>query len=273
VLAYGLAWLFWIPVALTGQDYQESPLLMAAMFLGVFGPGLAGIILTYGEEGKQGRRDFWRRAFDLRRIRPRWYVVIVLLWPVLHIAAIAVTRLLGGSMPELGFLRELAAQPVQIPVVIVLYFLQAGLEELGWRGYLLERVQPGRGPLRASLLVGLFHAPWHLPAFWIVGTNQIEMGFGVDFLLFVATVLAFSVVTTWCYNDNGHSTMAATLLHTTGNLCLDAFTDGPGTLQFRLYALLMVLGAVAIGAVWAGRDRVGRNAEVVLQGSSAVADP
>ena len=59
LLAYGLTWVFWIPVSLTRQDYQESPLLLALVFLGVFGPGIAGIILTYYEGGQDGSRDFW----------------------------------------------------------------------------------------------------------------------------------------------------------------------------------------------------------------------
>jgi membrane protease YdiL (CAAX protease family) len=253
VLAYGLAWLFWIPVALTGRDYQAYPLLLLGMLMGVFGPGLAAIILTYAKEGREGRRDFWRRAFDLRRIRPRWYVLIVVLWPALHLVGIAVSRLFGAPMPDPPLLRELAAQPVAIPVVLVLYLLQAGLEELGWRGYMLERVRPAWGPLWSSLIVGIFHAFWHLPTFWIVGTNQIEMGFGLDFLLFVAGAISMSVYATRCYNDNGRSTLAVTLLHWTGNLCLDACTDGPGTVGYRVFTLVMVLGAVAIGVVWARR--------------------
>jgi membrane protease YdiL (CAAX protease family) len=261
VLAYGLAWLFWIPVALTGRDYQSSPLLLLVVLVGVFGPGLAAIILTYAKEGREGRRAFWRRAFDLRRIRPRWYVLIVVLWPALHLLAIAVSRLVGAPMPDPPLLKELAVRPVTIPVVLILYLLQAGLEELGWRGYMLERVQPAWGSVWGSLVVGIFHALWHLPMFWVVGTNQIEIGFGLDFALFVAAAMSMSVYATWCYNANGRSTLAATLLHWTGNLCIDACTDGPGTLGYRLYTLLMVLGALAVGAAWARRDRPGRQAQ------------
>jgi membrane protease YdiL (CAAX protease family) len=265
VLAYGLAWLFWIPVALTGQDYQASPLLLLVTLVGVFGPGLAGIILTYAKEGQEGRRDFWRRAFDVRRIRPRWAVLIVVLWPTLHAVGIALSRLLGAPMPDPPLLRELAAQPVTIPVVLVLYLVQAGLEELGWRGYMLPRVQPAWGPLVGSLIVGIFHALWHLPTFWIVGTNQIEMGFGVDFVLFVAMATSLSFYWTWCYNDNRGSTLAVTLLHWTSNLCVDLCTDGPGTTAFRLHVLLTVLGAVGIGALWARRD----SAHELIQGAGA----
>ena len=67
-------------------------------------------------------------------------------------------------------------------------------------------------------MVGLIHAFWHLPLFWVVGTNQIKMGFGTDFWIFVAFVLTSSVFSAWCYLGNGRSIMAAALLHTAGNL-------------------------------------------------------
>ena len=41
-IAFGFAWLFWIPVALTGVDYQTSPRLLAVTLVGVFDPGWKG---------------------------------------------------------------------------------------------------------------------------------------------------------------------------------------------------------------------------------------
>lgn len=177
VLAYAFAWAFWIPIAWTGQDYQTSPLLVAALLAGVFGPGLAAIILVHLRGDKAEWRDFWRRVVDPRRIRPVWYLIAILLWPALHFVAIAVNALLGGQPPGFALVRELLEQPAGLLIVPVLYFIQAGLEELGWRGYMLDRVQAMWRPLPASLVVGVFHAFWHLPLFWVVGTNQIELGF------------------------------------------------------------------------------------------------
>ena len=45
-----------------------------------------------------------------------------------------------------------------VTVVIVGLF-----EELGWRGFLLPRLQRGQTALVAALLVGLVWLPWHLP--------------------------------------------------------------------------------------------------------------
>ena len=249
-MAFGIAWLFWIPVAITGRDYQSSPLLLFLVLAGVFGPGIAGILLTYLEKGKEGSRDFWQRMFEFRRIQPIWYLIIILLWPFLHVSAILLSNLMGGDAPDYEFVKQIILQPLSIPIVFILYLIQAGLEELGWRGYLLERLQGSMGLTKSSLIIGIVHSLWHLPLFWVVGTNQINMGFGLDFAFYVTFVIASSVYTTWCYIGNGHSTLAATLLHCTGNLSFDIFGTSPESLQHRMYIVLMALGAIIIIRVW-----------------------
>ena len=247
-LAYGLAWIFWIPVALTRQDYQGSPVLLVLVFLGVFGPGIAGIFLTYREQGKEGRKDFWRRVIDFRRISLKWYALILLLYPALHIIAIAINAWLGGDPPQFAFIKEALAMPAGIPLVVILYLLQAGLEELGWRGYMLDRLQAIWKPLTASLVLGVVHAFWHLPLFFIVGTNQSRYLSGINFSLFIAFVLAGSIYSTWCYNDNHRSTLAVILLHTVANLSLDAFLlSGAGE---TISKMLIVVSAMVIALAW-----------------------
>jgi membrane protease YdiL (CAAX protease family) len=248
ILAYGLAWLFWIPVASTGTDYQTSPLLLVVTLTGVFGPGLAGIILTYLDKDKNSRKDFWQRTFDIRRIRLSWIPIILFLSALLHLAAIFLSGLFGGATPEYEFVREVTAQPFTILIAIVLYFIQAGLEELGWRGYLLERLHTSMGLPKSSLVIGVLHAFWHLPLFWVVGTNQITMGFGVDFIFFVLFVMTTSVLTTWVYVGNRNSTLAATLFHTVVNLSFDIFLTSPETWTHRTYILINMLVAAFI--IW-----------------------
>jgi membrane protease YdiL (CAAX protease family) len=248
LLAYGLTWLFWIPVALTRQDYQASPVLLAVVFLGVFGPGIAGITMTYREQGKDGGRDFWHRVLDFRRISLKWYALIPLLFPALHLIAIAINHWLGGSPPEFAFIKEAIPMPAGILIVVILYLLQAGLEEFGWRGYMLDRLQAIWKPLTASLVLGVFHTFWHLPTFWIVGTNQSRWGSALDFTLFILFVLASSIYSTWCYNDNHRSTLAVILLHTVANLALDTFLL-PGTGEY-IFKIVAAFGAVMIAVAW-----------------------
>ncbi len=260
LLAYGWAWLLWIPVALLRVDYQSSPALVALLLLGVFGPGMAGILLTYRDANHAARGDFWKRAFDLRRIRWTWIALMLVLWPALHLAANGLAQVLGRPAPASELVAQITAQAPYALVVVILYFLQALLEDLGWRGYMGERLLQSFSPGRTALLVGFFHSFWHLPLFFVVGTNQITMGLGLNFWAFVAQAVAFSFIATWCYVDNGHSTLAAVLLHTVGNLSNDIFTLQGGTLKFQVYTVLMVLAALAIHAVMARAAwvRVGR---------------
>ncbi len=245
-LSFAISWTIWIPVVLTRVDYQSSPYLLAAALVGAFGPGLAAILVYILARDIEQLTDFRQRIYDFKRIRPAWYLIILTLWPVLHGLAIGITTLLGQPIPESGFLAELLSQPNTIPLVIFLYFVQAGVEEIGWRGYLQEKLGQKMGPAPSSLLVGLIHTLWHLPLFWMVGTNQIEMGFGIDFLIFIAFVISSSVFSAWCYYGNQRSIMAATLLHTTSNLSFDIFAYSPGSTKHLAFVLLTVLGAVLI---------------------------
>ncbi len=248
LLAYALAWIFWIPLAMTGRDYQSSPLLVALFLLGVSGPGLSGIILTYWEGGRQGAREFWQRAFDFHRIRLPWVGMILLFWPGLSALASAISYFSGGSLPGFEMLRQMIQQPAGFLVIPVLYVIQAGVEELGWRGYMLDRLQARRKPLGSALIVGAFHTFWHLPLFWVAGTNQITWGFGLDFWIFIGMVFAGSIYSTWCYNSNGRSTLAVTLLHATLNLSLDLFNE-PGVEQ-RIFFAIVCLGACIVAVLW-----------------------
>jgi membrane protease YdiL (CAAX protease family) len=246
LLSFAISWAVWIPVAFTGQDYQSSPYLLAAVLVGGFGPGFAAIILNFFSKDLEQAVDFRQRIYQFSRIRPSWILIILALWPTVHSIAIGLTRVFGGSIPESPFLKEILKQPNTIPLVLFLYLLQALIEELGWRGYLLEKLTQAFGPSLSSILVGIIHVIWHLPLFWVVGTNQIQMGFGVDFLFFIGFVIASSVYSAWCYLDNNRSILAASLLSTTASLSFDIFAYAPGTLKHQIFVALLIFGAVGI---------------------------
>jgi membrane protease YdiL (CAAX protease family) len=266
LLGFSLSWGVWIPVAITGRDYQSSPYLLAGMLLGAFGPGLAAIILTYINRERDDFQEFRNRIYDLRRIRLSWILIILALWPALHAAAIGITNLFGAPIPDSPFLQELSAQPSTIPLIIFLYFLQAGVEEIGWRGYLQDKLGELFSFPVSALVTGVVHTIWHLPLFWVVGSNQIKMGFGTDFLIFIGFVISSAVYSAWCYYGNSRSVMAAALLHTTANLSFDIFAYAPGTLKHLVFVLLMVVGALPL--LWyLGRLRPATNR--LLENSSS----
>jgi membrane protease YdiL (CAAX protease family) len=94
----------------------------------------------------------------------------------------------------------------------------AFLEEIGFRGYVLEKLQNKLGPLVGTLILGAFFGAWLLPEFFQPDTFQFSMG-GLRFYpWFILTEIGWSVLMTWAYNNTGKSSLiAGYLFHTAFN--------------------------------------------------------
>jgi membrane protease YdiL (CAAX protease family) len=218
-LAFGLSWSFWVVAVLMGA-HAESVVGRTLLYAGTPGPFIAALLMLYLRGSAVERRDFWRRIYEVERLRPRWLAVVVLTYPALTVLAVALDRLAGGALPDPGRLLELVRDPVLLLATLGVVFLLGPLpEEPGWRGYALDRLQALRGALVASLALGLAWALWHLPLFFLPGSYQHGLGLGsLAFWLFHLTVVAASVFITWVYQHNERSTFAAILFHGTINL-------------------------------------------------------
>jgi membrane protease YdiL (CAAX protease family) len=245
---FGLVYLFWvfaIPAALSSVNVNESPALMVAYVLGGLGPPVAAILLTYLTQDQAGRHDYWRRIVDFRRIGLKWYGVIFLTWPVITALAALLDRLLGGE----GLRLELAARFLEQPLLILpfaLFYLLFGPlpEEIGWRGYALDRLQVRWNALTSSLILGAAWALWHLPTFFVRGTYQHNLGFGtLSFWILMLEIMPGSILQTWIYNNTGRSTLSAILLHFMGNFTGELFELSA---RAEIYSFLLAIAAAII---------------------------
>jgi membrane protease YdiL (CAAX protease family) len=72
--------------------------------------------------------------------------------------------------------------------------VQAG-EEVGWRGYALPRLAKQLGFPIAGIVVGVIWGCWHLPFFFISGSDN----YGQSFSIYPFAVTAISVILTFVY--------------------------------------------------------------------------
>jgi membrane protease YdiL (CAAX protease family) len=231
---------------------------MVLLYLGGLGPPLAGILLTHLTQGPSGRRDYWRRVFQFRRIDGVWYGVIVNTVPLLAGLAVLLDSWLGGRGAYLEPAERFLAQPWAILLFALFLFIFGPLpEELGWRGCALDRLQVRWSALNASLVVGLAWTLWHLPLFFIPGTYQHGLGWGsLGFWLFLVDKVPQSIVMTWIYNNTRRSTLSAILFHFMIN-----FTGELVALTPRAEVLLVLLwltAATGVTAIWGGETLTGR---------------
>lgn len=253
VLAIGLSWLFWIPLALLGKAPMEFPFVIL-MVLGGLGPAMAEVILIFGQGSAAQKRDYWRRIFDVRRISLGWCAVIFLMFPALNALATLLSVLTGGTWPAFETATRLLANPLSIvPYALFLFVFGPLPEELGWSGYALDGLQARWSALTSSLIVGVAWAVWHLPLFFMEGTFQSEqIGFATpSFWWYMLPTLPISILDTWIYNNANRSTLSAALLHFMVNFSGELFEL---TERARFYqTVLIFLVTAAIVVIWGPR--------------------
>jgi membrane protease YdiL (CAAX protease family) len=206
-LTFATAWTLWIAAALV------APLSMAAgvralMFLpGTFAPAIVALALTGRMEGAAGVRTLLSRLLRWD-VGARWYVFAVAYLATIKLLAAVAHRVLVGAWPTFGtvpFFLMLGAVVLSTP-------FQAG-EEIGWRGYALPRLAARAGFARASLIIGIVWAVWHIPLFYIAGTDTT----GQPFPVFLLSVTAVSTAMAWLYVRTGGSLLLVMLMHSAIN--------------------------------------------------------
>jgi membrane protease YdiL (CAAX protease family) len=239
---------------------MESAAGFPLLFLGVIGPAVMGIAFTYLTRDRDGRRDYWKRVVDFRRIGARWWLVILLSAPLANGLAALLDATTGGGGTTWGETALNAlANPFAILLSIVFSTLIPFIEELGWRGYVLDRLQDKWSALVASSILGVIWSLWHLPLFFIQGSYQAGLGVGtLAFWSFMIGIVPLTLLFTWIFNNTRRSTLAVILFHGMVN-----FTGELIALSIRADAMATMLWFVAAAAItilW-GADNLRRTEE------------
>jgi membrane protease YdiL (CAAX protease family) len=244
-LTLALSWfIFWGPLALfkipTISFVSEirGPFWAIALFItGGFVPSLLGIFLTWNKEGLAGLRELGRRIIQFK-LGWRWYGFTILIVLVGTLGQIFINNILGNTFDSKLFLAQLGSF---IPLLII----GPLSEELGWRGYALERLQTRWNALISSLIVGSIWAFWHLPLFMMVGTSQHELG--MPFIPFLIMLMASSIFYTCLFNNTNRSLWSAILFHWLFTYAAQVVSSG--VTRSPLYNWLEFLPYVVMAAI------------------------
>jgi membrane protease YdiL (CAAX protease family) len=249
VLVYVLTWACWIPLVIA-QD--TTSVRFAFLFaLGHSMPCMVGILLTAFFSGKSGLGAVFRRLGQVSNPLI-WYVVVLLLLPVLWLVAVGVPTLLGLATIAFAF-----------PVVSVFGSFVAGFnEELGWRGFALPRMQARQQALAASLLLGVLWSLWHLPLLVALGSVTLTSPGLVWFICFVLGTTAYSVLFAWVYNNTKGSLFLMVLFHAVGDIAPSTILYYPRTTWIVPLLYLILNWVVVTMVVRAGAARLSRKVVV-----------
>ena len=242
-IAFAITWTLFITVATRVPAATTAGYLL--ILLGAYSPSIAAISLTAWEGGGTAVRALLRRIL-ITNVPARYYAFAAFYMVTIKLTAALLHRLLLGAWPVFG-----TESLVLIPLAIAVSTpFQAG-EEIGWRGYALPRLAARFGLARASLLLGVIWACWHLPQFYIAGADTYHQ----SFLVWSLQVVAGSVAFAWLYARTGGSLLLVMLLHAAINNSKDivpsALADPQGVFSISASATsYLVLMLMWIGAAW-----------------------
>jgi membrane protease YdiL (CAAX protease family) len=188
-------------------SYGQVP-FMVLFIIGGLGPTVSAFISIAIAKGETGFKEYKKRLFKWR-LNVFWFVIPFVITFGIALASIGLNKLMIK-----GFNPSLQQWYMIFPLFITM-IIGGGLEELGWRGIALPELEKGSNPLISSLILSIIWFLWHLPLFFIRGTNQ----YGCSLLIFYLGVLGNTFILTWIYNKTG-SLLVCITFHASSNMVM-----------------------------------------------------
>lgn len=220
---------------------------MGALYIALFTvtPIASASILTFRRRGSKGLKELLGRIFDFKKIaKSRWYLVIILLSPLIFLLSLVCIDLLGMQVPP-------ALIPlVTLPAVFLFFFILAAGEEVGWMGYAFESMQARDSALRAAIVLGMIWAFWHVPFFIFMMPDPF------DLIAQFITLVGIRILMAWIFNNTGKSVFAVILFHAVDNTALVTFPEIKAITPWgsAMICGLIMIAAFAVTLLWGSQS-------------------
>ena len=253
-----------IDLAYSGLLPFQVPFLVY-LFLG-WGFVVAAVLMTWLTLGKDAVLSLLKR-YLLWRVSWKWFLAAFLLEPFLLVLGVIVNALVTGVSPDFSDVMayQIFGKSATLWLFIVPFFVIDFIcngEEIGWRGYVLPRLQARHSALISTLIVGVIWGFWHLPKF-LTDWNA------VSFAWFMAHTMAAAFIYTWVYNGTKGSLLLVTILHassnTAGVFLPIANTVSSQNMGAYIGYVLFEWVAAAVIVLAAGPERLSRTEEKQVQ--------
>ena len=208
VLAYVLAW-----GAIPWNSFFTPGALIAAVVV---------VLLT---EGPRGLLNLGSRLIRWR-VSWVWYALAIGVPLFVHFASISVNVALGASAPSLSMLTPWYGLPLAIALHAISPFGGPLMEEPSFRGFAQPELQKGRSRLKATAIMAVAVAGWHLPLFFMPVFEAPLIGF--------VTTLALTFWYAWLLNHASGSVLITLIAHGTEGAVETNDLWGPGADLDRL---------------------------------------
>ncbi|HHX02356.1 MAG TPA: CPBP family intramembrane metalloprotease [Firmicutes bacterium] len=194
VISFAFSWALFLPYVYV-ENALESDFFLIARILSSFGPALAAVVLIRLTEGKNAVKKLFRDILSISS-NQKWMAVAA----GLAFLAVLIPLAVLVYMHEISLASVTARNLLILIPNFVLSLLLFGsiTDEIGWRGFLLAKLQQNHTAVSASVIIGLFWGLWQLPTYYFSGLVESNLS---PIWLFIESV-ALSIILTWIYNSS-----------------------------------------------------------------------
>ncbi|NLL30404.1 MAG: CPBP family intramembrane metalloprotease [Clostridiales bacterium] len=184
ILTFLVTYILWGFIAFAckvGYFQFGTPISMILFAIGGNSPPIAAYFILKKAGKISSVKSFAKEAFAIK-CKPKYYAIII----GFLIIYFGVPALMGGISKG----SDLYLSLLSIPIII--FF--GGLEELGWRYILQPYLEKEFSFGIATLFTAFIWAVWHLPLFFIKGTVNSSLNFGLFTIMIFGMSFALAAI-------------------------------------------------------------------------------
>lgn len=215
-----------------------------------FGPLFAVLILVGLFQGKQSLKNLFKRTINFKVGLP-WFLFVILVYPIIILISFLINYFLGGDMPDFPNNGSWIMLVGNFFLGLIIGLVFGGLsEEIGWRGFMLTKLQRFTNPLVASIVIAIFWTVWHLEPDFLVelftsGWNAFfEKALPIFGKRFLET-LPFTIMMTYVYNRTNGNLLMMIIMHSASNAAISGlpilWTKTPSAVHNSYFIIIWVL--------------------------------
>jgi len=239
-----------------GINQESIGKFLVFFFVGVYGPTISGIITTLLFDGLKGVFELIKKLF-IWKAPLKYYVYIILLPLLFVIIGIALYSQFIGKIGGFDIMAFLS-----IPTILLagLYAGPLG-EELGWRGFLLPKLQKSYSNLNSAIIIGFIWFIWHIPLWWapfgtLVSGEPISL---ISVFTYFIMLICLSIIITWLVINSKGSVLIALLFHLSINAGIALLFFPDLNMDFKKVHLLSSIGMLIFTGILIAKNKLETN--------------
>jgi membrane protease YdiL (CAAX protease family) len=236
VVAYTITWSILFPLSFLYSSLSQ-PIREIWHSFGSIGPSISALVIIYSLKRRKGLSELKKRVVKYSGYKLLLFAFI----PILLLIISLVIEFFMNIFSLNSFIEQNELDNAVSVVIFLLPSLCYGFfEEIGWRGFLLPKLQQKHNAFRATLILTLIWWFWHFPTFFY----RFELWFALVFMF--PLILTGSFVFTYLFNQSNGSLFMVIVLHISYDIVTAHQISIIATITISIFFVFMTIRTIKV---------------------------